>query len=416
MKIAVIGTGVSGLTCALLLSGRHDVHVFEGEARVGGHSHTVMCKSPEGTMLGVDTGFIVFNERTYPLFTKLLKQLGVSSQPSTMSLSVRCESTGLEYNGTSVNALFAQRRNLLSPAFYSMIAELLKFNRLANEAVDHPGTLASFVKEHGFSPRLVDQYLIPMTAAIWSAPRRTVMCMPMRFFASFFRNHGMLTINDRPQWMTVVGGSRSYVEAICERLGRAIRVVTPVLSVSRHATHVDVVTREGTEAFDHVVLATHSPEALSMLSDATHDERDVLSAMRYQANEAVLHTDASLMPARKLAWAAWNAHVDLKHDRETADKPTGVTYNLSILQRLPTREQYLVTLNRSNRIAPAKVIRTMTYHHPVFDHASVEAQQRHAQISGVSRTHFCGAYWGYGFHEDGVRSAVRVCQFFGEDL
>lgn len=416
MKIAVIGTGVSGLTCALLLSRRHDVQVFEADARVGGHSHTIMCQSPEGLVVGVDTGFIVFNEHTYPLFTKLLSQLRIASQPSTMSLSVRCESTGLEYNGTNVNSLFARRRNLINPVFYAMIVELLRFNKLANESIDYRGTLASFVKQHSFSSHMVDRYLIPMTAAIWSAPRSAVLSMPMRFFVSFFRNHGMLTINNRPLWKTVVGGSRAYVEAICERLHRPILASTPVSNVARYSKRVDVVTHSGTESFDHVILATHSPEALAMLSDATPDEREVLSALRYQANKAVLHTDQSLLPQRRLAWAAWNAHIDIKHDRDNADQPTGVTYNLSILQRLPTKEQYLVTLNRCDRIDPNKVIKKMAYHHPVFDQASLEAQQRHGQISGVNRTHFCGAYWGYGFHEDGVRSAVRVCQVFGEEL
>ncbi|MFO0855815.1 MAG: FAD-dependent oxidoreductase [Phycisphaerales bacterium] len=416
MKIAVIGTGVSGLTCALLLSRRHEVHVFEADSRVGGHSNTVMCESPEGALLPVDTGFIVFNERTYPLFTKMLAHLGIDSQPSTMSLSIRCDETGLEYNGTSLNTLFAQRSNLLNPGFLAMLSDLLKFNKLANEAVDYPGTLGSFVKENGFSARMVDQYLIPMTAAIWSAPRSTVLSMPMRFFVSFFRNHGMLTINDRPMWKTVVGGSRAYVNAICENLPRPIRVSCPVKSVTRHSRHVEVLSKTGNESFDHVVIATHSPEAMELLADATSTEREVLSAIPYQSNEAVLHTDVSLMPKRTLAWAAWNAHVDLKKDAEQPEAATGVTYNLSILQRLPTHLQYMVTLNRSDRISSAKVIRKFVYHHPVFNQASVEAQQRHSEISGVARTHFCGAYWGYGFHEDGVRSAVRVCKFFGEEL
>jgi predicted NAD/FAD-binding protein len=416
MKIAVVGTGVSGLTAALLLSRRHDVHVFEADARVGGHSHTIMCDTPEGTQIPVDTGFIVFNERTYPLFTKMLAQLGVASQLSSMSLSVRCEATGLEYNGTNVNALFAQRRNIVNPSFYAMIMELLKFNKLATQAIEYPGTLGEFVAQHRFSSRVVDQYLIPMTAAIWSAPRQSVLAMPMRFFVSFFRNHGMLTVDDRPQWKTVVGGSKAYVGAICERLARPIRTATPVTQIIRSSSHVDVVTPQGSERFDHVVIAAHSPEALAMLADATREEREVLSAIRYQPNEAVLHTDVSLMPKRKLAWAAWNAHVDLKRDAQNTTAPTAVTYNLSILQSLPSSTQFMVTLNRTAHIAPASIIRSMVYHHPLFDAASIEAQQRHAAISGVARTHYCGAYWGYGFHEDGVRSAVRVCNHFGEDL
>ena len=414
MKLAIVGTGISGLTAAYLLAPQHEVHVFESSDRAGGHSNTIVCHDQRtNTPIPVDTGFIVYNERTYPLFTRLLSQLNVATQPSSMSLSVRCDATNLEYNGTSLASLFAQRRNLFRPSFYRMLAEILRFNKEALAAEDFPGTLGSFLSQRGFTPRVIGHYLIPMTAAIWSAPRNAVLNMPMRFFVSFFRNHGMLTVNDRPQWRTITGGSRTYVAALTSSFREHIRLACPALSVRRFDDHVEITSPNGTERFDHVILASHSDESLALLSDPSDTERDILSAIPYQANEAVLHTDKSLLPRTRRAWAAWNAHVDLANDEARSNAPTSVTYNLAILQNLPTPTQFLVTLNRTSAIDPRHIIRTIQYRHPLFTSHSVAAQQRHHEISGVTRTHYCGAYWGYGFHEDGVRSAFTVARAFG---
>jgi predicted NAD/FAD-binding protein len=421
MKLAIVGTGVSGLTAAYLLAPHHEVHVFESSDRPGGHSNTIACNDPRtDSTIAVDTGFIVYNERTYPLFTRLLAQLNVATQPSSMSLSVRCDATNLEYNGTSLATLFAQRRNFLRPSFYRMLAEILRFNKAALAAETFPGTLGSFLGQHRFSASVIDHYIIPMTAAIWSAPRSTVLDMPMRFFVSFFRNHGMLTVNDRPQWRTITGGSRTYVAALTAPFRERIRLACPALSIRRFDDHVEVTSPKGTERFDHVILASHSDESLALLADPSDRERDILSAIPYQSNEAVLHTDESLLPRTRRAWAAWNAHVDLAPDQAAdqsrANAPTSVTYNLSILQTLPTPTQFLVTLNRTSAINPSHIIRTIHYRHPLFTSRSVAAQQRHHEISNVRRTHYCGAYWGYGFHEDGVRSAFTVARTFGVTL
>ncbi len=413
MRIAIVGTGVSGLTTAWLLARRHEVHVFEADDRIGGHSNTVLC-GPADAPIPVDTGFIVYNERTYPLFTSLLAQLNVATQPSTMSLSVRDEAADLEYNGTSLNGLFAQRSNLLRPGFYGMLRDLLRFNRLALANDAFPGSLHEFLRAFEVSERLTRHYIIPMTSAIWSAPRDAVLAMPMRFFVRFFANHGMLTVNNRPQWRTITGGSRSYVAALTAPFLSRIRTRTPVRSIRRGESAVTLTTDSGTESFDHAVIAAHSTDALALLADPSTAERSVFSAIPYQANEAVLHTDTRLLPRRRRAWAAWNAHVDASET--PADAPTGVTYNLTILQNLPTTEQYLVTLNRAHAIDPRRIIRRIQYHHPVFSAQAVAAQSRHAEISGVRRTHYCGAYWGFGFHEDGVRSATVVARAFGERL
>lgn len=417
MRIAIVGTGVSGLTAAYLLAPQHEVHLFESNDRAGGHSNTIACHDHRtNSTIPVDTGFIVYNERTYPLFTRLLSQLNVATQPSSMSLSVRCDATNLEYNGTSLDSLFAQRRNLFRPSFYKMLVEILRFNKEALDAETFHGTLGSFLSQRGFTTRVIEHYLIPMTAAIWSAPRNAVLDMPMRFFVSFFRNHGMLTVNDRPQWRTITGGSRTYVAALTSSFRERIRLACPALSVRRFDDHVEITSPNGTERFDHVILASHSDESLSLLSDPSDTERDILSAIPYQANEAVLHTDESLLPRTRRAWAAWNAHVDLANGHARSSAPTCVTYNLTILQQLPTPTQFLVTLNRTSAIDPRHIIRTIQYRHPLFTSHSVAAQQRHHEISGVKRTYYCGAYWGYGFHEDGVRSAFTVARAFGVTL
>jgi uncharacterized protein len=413
MKIAIIGAGVAGNVAAAELHRNHEVTVFEAGDHVGGHSHTHRVEI-DGQEHAVDTGFIVYNERTYPEFTRLLTRLGVATRPSTMSFSVRCESSGLEYNGNTINTLFAQRSNFFRPSFHRMWRDILRFNRHAPQAVEAGGgelTLGEYVRAHDYSPQFVNNYLMPMAAAIWSATPVDVAAMPARFLIGFFRNHGMLSVNDRPQWRTIEGGSARYVEKLVAPFRSRIHLRTPVESVQRFATHVMVKVR-GAEAqrFEQVFFACHSDQALRMLGDATPAEREVLGAMRYQRNEVVLHTDASLLPRRRLAWAGWNYHLP----REAMDRVC-VTYNMNILQGQVTREPLCVTLNRSDAIAPQKVLRRVVYDHPVFNTEAVTAQLRHREINGARRSYFCGAYWRFGFHEDGVQSALRALEHRHED-
>jgi predicted NAD/FAD-binding protein len=402
MKIAVVGTGIAGMVAAYRLCRDHDVTVFEARDRLGGHTHTVGVEQ-DGERYAVDTGFIVFNDRTYPNFVRLLDELGVASQPSSMSFSVRCERTGLEYNGTSLNTLFAQRRNLFRRSFHRMIRDILRFNREATELArggSYEGTIGSFI--HGYSREFIEHYIVPMGSAIWSAAPGKLLDMPALFFARFFDHHGMLTVNDRPQWRVVRGGSSRYIDALTAPYADRIRLGCPVRTIRRHATHVDVIT-DRTERFDEVVLALHSDQALRLLAEPSQAELAILDAIRYQPNEVVLHTDDSLLPRRPLARAAWNYHLTRDPSRQVA-----VTYDMNILQSLRSRRPFLVTLNRTDEIDPARIIRKLTYAHPVFTHEGVAAQGRWSEISGRNRTHYCGAYWSYGFHEDGVKSALRV--------
>jgi uncharacterized protein len=395
-NVAVIGSGIAGLTAAFNLSVRHRVTLFEAAPRIGGHTHTHRVWL-DGKVWHVDSGFIVFNDWTYPRFNALMRGLGVASQESEMSFSVRCEATDLEYNGASLNALFAQRINLLRPPFLAMVRDILRFNREAPRLLETPGepSLADYVRAQGYSRAFVDLYLVPMAAAIWSADPRTVLDGPARFFVGFFRNHGMLSVNHRPTWRTLRGGSSAYLAPLTRPFASRIRTGTPARAIRRRPGSVLV----NGERFDAVVLACHSDEALRALADPSAAEREVLGAIRYQENEAVLHTDTRLLPRRRLAWAAWNYHIP----RAPQDR-VALTYNMNILQRLAAPETLCVTLNHSEHIDPARVISRMTYHHPVMDSAAVRAQARHAQIS-ADRTYFCGAYWGNGFHEDGVVSA-----------
>lgn len=419
MKIAIVGTGISGLVCAYLLHPEHEITVFEANDYVGGHTNTVEVEVGN-TTYSVDTGFIVFNDRTYPHFVKLLKRLGVESQPSEMSFSVRCERTGLEYNGTTLNRLFAQRRNLLRPSFYRMLGDILRFNRESLALLDgnDPGpTLGEYLNDRRYSSQFCDHYIVPMGAAIWSADPDAMYRFPARFFVQFFRNHGMLSVNERPIWRVIKGGSRRYVEALTRSFQDRIRLNWPVLSLLRVRDSVQIISRQKatedtpTEHFDRVIVATHSDQALALLSDATEEEKMILGSIPYQENEAVLHRDASILPHRRLAWASWNYHIPRKSRSRVA-----VTYHMNTLQRLHAPCEFFVTLNHSEEIHPAEIIRRITYHHPVFTPDAVTAQRRHGEISGRRRTYFCGAYWGYGFHEDGVKSALDVCRHFGKGL
>jgi uncharacterized protein len=410
MRVAVIGSGISGMVAAYHLSRKHDITLFESGADIGGHTHTVDVES-RGRHLAVDTGFIVYNDWTYPNFIALLDELQVPWQPSDMSFSVRCEHSGLEYNGTSLNSLFAQRRNLARPSFLRMVADILRFNRRA-PALLVPGSadlsLAEYLRQEGYSRYFIDHYIIPMGAAIWSSRPVDMLGFPARFFVEFFSNHGFLSVDERPTWRVIRGGSREYVKRLTAPYAARIRRSTPVASLARRPNRVLLRLKDGSvEQFDRVFLACHSDQALKLLSDPSHAERQILGAIPYQENEALLHTDTRLMPRRPLAWAAWNYHLPLqRHARVT------VTYNMNILQSLNAKEQFLLTLNRGEAVDPAKVLGRYVYHHPVYTAAAVAAQKRRHEINGMRGTYYCGAYWGYGFHEDGVNSALAALQEF----
>ncbi|MCM2333752.1 MAG: FAD-dependent oxidoreductase [Anaeromyxobacteraceae bacterium] len=417
MRIAIVGSGIAGLCCAHLLDGAHEVTLYEAGDHVGGHTHTHDL-AVGGQPVRVDTGFIVFNEETYPGFVKLLARLGVASQPSDMSFSVKDAKTGLEWNGHSLDSLFAQRSNVLNPRFYRMVADILRFNTLARAlaVAEAPidETIGAFVARHGFGRPFVEQYLVPIGTAVWSADPTRFEEFPAQTFCRFFENHRFLQLSDQPTWRTVKGGSDTYVRAILAGLRGAV-VRAAVTSVRRDADGRGAleVTAAGLPParFDRVVLACHSDEALRLLADPTPLERAVLGAIPYQENVATLHTDAGVMPAARRAWASWNAWVPpAPRGRAT------LTYDMNRLQSLVTPEPLLVSLNMDDVISPSKVIRRMTYHHPVYTPESVQAQRRHGEIDGVGGTHFCGAYWSYGFHEDGVQSALRVCRKLGRDL
>ena len=412
MKIAIVGSGIAGNVAAHHLCREHEITVFEAADHVGGHTHTHEIEH-EGRRVCVDTGFIVCNDRTYPRFLALMDELGVELQPGDMSFSVTCAASGLEYNGTTLNSLFAQRRNALRPAFWRMIRDILRFNREAPRLLDSPDdacTLGDYLDAQGYSRQFVEHYILPMGAAIWSAGTDTLRSFPARYFVRFFHNHGMLTVDDRPQWLTVRGGSARYVEKLTAPFRDRIRLRTPIESVRRSPAGVWVKPAGAPpERFDRVFFACHSDQALRLLADPHAIEREVLGAMRYQRNDVVLHTDTSVLPKKRLAWAAWNYHLV-----DRAAERVAVTYHMNILQRIDTRTPLLVSLNFADRIDPRHVIRRMSYEHPVFTRDAVAAQARHAEIDGLDRAYFCGAYWGFGFHEDGVASAHAALEHFRE--
>jgi uncharacterized protein len=390
------------------------VTVFEQAGYAGGHTNTVRVDTPHQTHQ-VDTGFIVFNDRNYPRFEALLHRLGVASQPSTMSFSVSDGRGDFEYSGASPNGLYAKRAHLVTPWFQRMVADLVRFNRAARSLVRDGSpdaaqvSLGHWLEGQRFSRPFIDRLIVPQAAAVWSAEPAQMWTFPARFLAEFFDNHGMLGLADRPRWRTVSGGSARYVEALTARLRGRIRLQTPIRKVVRAADHVLVTPRGGEpERFDEVVLATHSDQALTLLDDPADIESELLGALPYQHNEAVLHTDATLLPRRRRAWASWNYHL---HD-DPQQRAT-VTYHMNRLQTLAAEQEFCVTLNRTEAIDPSRIIRRIDYAHPVYTPAGVAAQTRVAEISGRNRTHFCGAYWGWGFHEDGVVSAERVAAGLG---
>lgn len=414
MKIAIVGAGVTGLTAAYALSKEHDITLFESEPRLGGHAHTVRVDGGDGEYW-VDTGFLVYNEATYPHFIELLKQLDVPTKPTVMSFSYQNASLPLEWKGTNLNTVFAQRSNLLRPRFWRMVLDILSFNRYLRDILKEPPrenfTLAELLEKKSWSKEFREWYLIPMGAAIWSANPEKFTDMPARSFAEFFSRHGLLQVKNMPKWRTIDGGSRLYVEKIREVLlarGSQIRHAA-VTSVER-TDQVVVTTNEGAEVFDHVVMACHSTEALAVLKDPTALETEVLGAIAYQDNEVTLHYDESLLPKRRLAWAAWN----YRDDASGSSRAT-LTYNISTLQSIEAPRQFLVSLNSNELIDQEKILRTFSYAHPVLDSTTVRAQAKRLEIN-TKQTSFCGAYFGFGFHEDGARSALEVCANFGVTL
>jgi len=413
VKIAVVGSGVSGLVCAHLLDTRHDVVLFEGQGRVGGHVHTVDVAEGTGAT-AVDTGFIVFNTRTYPNFIRLLARLGVASQESDMSFSVRSERRDFEYAGTGLATLYAQRRNVFSPRFHRMVLDVLRFYREARELLSEGPEveLVAWLRERGYSQAFIEDHILPLAGAVWSSGREATHGFPARFLARFFDNHGFLQVNDRPGWLAVRGGSREYVRAILDGFRGELRVGCPIQSIRREERAVAVKAREGAvERFDHVVVACHADQALKLLEDPSGTERDVLSAFPYRSNEVMLHDDDAVMPRLRRTWSSWNYHLD-----DEARPGACVTYWMNRLQRLGAARQYFVTLNRGEAVRPERVIRRLEYEHPVFTAAGVGAQARHPELIDERRTSYCGAYWRNGFHEDGVVSALRVCERFEATL
>lgn len=415
MRIAVIGSGISGLAAALRLAPTHRVTLYEAEPRAGGHTHTVDI-TVDGVRLAVDTGFLVFNERTYPRLIALFKELQVPTAPSDMSFSVSVGPRQLEWCGSNLASVFAQPTNALKPSFWRMLADIVRFNREATELAqvsdDDPQLqvpLAQFLSKARYSDVFRDHYLLPMAAAIWSCPMQTMQQFPLGSFVRFFSNHGLLQVSHRPQWFTVAGGARQYVDRILEQLSD-VRLGCPVLSIERRNTplagSVGVRTTQGTEWFDHAVLACHSTQALRLLSDADQDEQTVLGAIDYQANTAWLHTDSQLMPARRRAWAAWN----YLSDGGLASPSVSVTYWLNRLQPLPVDTPIFVSLNPLQEPDPSKVIKRIDYEHPVFDTGAMAAQRRLASIQGVRNTWFAGAWAGYGFHEDGLKAGLEAAR------
>lgn len=416
-KIAIIGSGISGLTCAYLLNKKHDISVFEGGDYIGGHTATKEIDFA-GKIWQIDTGFIVFNDRTYPNFEKLLDQIGVDRLETEMSFSVSNQDSGLEYSGSGLNGLFAQRSNIFNFKFLTLIKEILRFNKLCkelwnNKQVESDQNLGAFLKHHQFSEYFANHYILPMGAAIWSTSLTEMKAFPLYFFIRFFYNHGLLSISNRPQWYVIPGGSKQYIKPLVESFCDKINLNSPVTAVRRLPEGVEIQINHGMwQYFDEVVLACHSDQAQAMLVDITEQEKSVLGGLKYQKNEVVMHHDESLLPNKKGAWAAWNYHLNSDNLR-----PAALTYNMNILQNLPENAPtFCITLNQTALIDPKKILATYQYDHPVFNASSLDSQQKRKEVCGQNNTHFAGAYWYNGFHEDGVVSALDVCKRFGISL
>ena len=416
MKIAIIGSGISGLTCAYILNRKHDITIFEKNDYIGGHTHTHEIEY-SGRKWNIDSGFIVYNERTYPNFINILDRLGVERQLTRMGFSVKSEKNDLEYAGHSLNGLFAQRSNLFRPSFIRMLRSMWRFNSEARsdlKGLDSETTLGEYLKSNGYPEEFIQHFIIPIGAAIWSTVPNQMMDMPAIFFIRFFENHGMLQIVDRPNWWVITGGSKRYVEKMVDGFENKIRLSSPVKNVKREGGSITVqfgANSLESENFDSVIFATHSNQSLAMLDAPTKAEIEILSAIKYQKNDALLHYDDSILPKRKNAWSSWNYLLD-----EDQSKAVALTYNMNILQSLKSDRTFCVSLNSGNLVDESKVIKELSYDHPLFTTSSINAQSRKHEISGKNNTYYCGAYWRNGFHEDGVMSALDVCKDFGESL
>lgn len=408
MRVAIVGSGIAGLVCAYLLHPLHDVVVYESSGRMGGHTHTVQV--PGGPR--VDTGFIVFNRENYPNFTSLLHDLGVPYQCTAMSFSAHCEHSGLEYSTASINHLFAQRRNLVRPLFYSLLSGIMRFNREVAKGVESLKddlTVGQFLLKHRYPESFFNYFLYPISTALWSCPRSNIESFPMRFIMEFYRHHGMHKLLNQPAWHVIKGGSYRYVEKLSAPIRETVRLNSPVDHVTRESERVILHAQGRHEDFDEVIFACHSDQALRLLGDgASPLEREVLGAFPYSSNSVTLHTDTSILPANRRAWAAWNSRIE-----KTPSKSSKVSYNMNILQSLQSEKTYSVSLNQDDKINHSSVVKRMVYEHPIFNTQRSSAQRRHVELIRQARSSFCGAYWGNGFHEAGVVSAFKVCQAFG---
>ena len=410
MRIAVIGTGISGLLAARLMASKHEVWVFEANSYLGGHARMERVEVAD-CHCDVDTGFMVFNESTYPNFCQLLRLLDVATQNTDMSFSVRCARSGLEYQGSSLNGLFAQRSNLLNPRFYGMLRDIVRFNRRSEEILANPATLSvgDYLNQQQYGATFIQHYLLPVSAAIWSCAPHQVLEFPLLFLVRFLHNHGLLQLRNRPQWKTIIGGSQEYIRPLMRPLQNRIRLNCPIVSVRRNTGDIQIQSRDGhEETFDYAILALHADQTLTILRDADSLENEILASFPYHDNDAVLHTDHTLLPSRRRSWASWNYHLGTD-----ASVPVSVTYDLGRLQQLDSKEPILLTLNPTVPIKPGCIIKQIKFQHPAYDTTSIAAQQRRLECQGIRRTFFCGAYWGNGFHEDGVNSALSIADFFG---
>ncbi len=409
-NIAIIGTGIAGLTCAYYLNRQgHRLKIYEAADYIGGHTHTVPTEY-NGEQARIDTGFIVFNDRTYPNFIALMEEIGVDYQPTEMSFSVRNDSDNLEYNGTNLNGLFAQRNNLVRPRFYRMLKDIMHFNkRVRNSSGDGAeATIGEFLDQSAYSPWFTDNYLLPMISAIWSMGTEDCLDFPLSFFVRFFDNHGLLDLVDRPQWYTIKGGSSSYIDPLTANFSHDIMLNTPVKRVERTADSGALVhTSKESSSFDEVIFACHGDQALALLQNPSEDEQRVLSNFHFSTNRVVLHTDQSQLPKRQKAWASWNYRVT-----DNGSEQSTLNYNMNILQRLDKKHVYLVSLNQD--IDNDQIIREFEYSHPVYSVSMLNAQSQWHLVSGVDHLHYCGAYWFNGFHEDGVKSALRIIKMLEE--
>ncbi|OUU80907.1 MAG: FAD-dependent oxidoreductase [Gammaproteobacteria bacterium TMED78] len=409
MKIAIVGSGVSSNVAAYHLNKNHDITVFEANNYVGGHVNTIDFDL-DGDLFSIDTGFIVFNDKTYPNFITLLEELNIQDQLSDMSFSVSCRKSGLEYSGTNLNTIFSQRRNLLNYSHHLMLLNILKFNthsiKFINQ-VDSEILLGDYLSRMKYSKYFIEKYLLPMSSAIWSSDPKNILIMPLKFLVNFFENHGLLSLANRPTWKVIKGGSKNYVEKLVLGFSDKIKLNSKVESILRFPDRVEIFTRDrGRQSFDYVFLGCHSDQALKILADPSRDEESTLSAIKYQSNEAILHTDEDLLPNNRRAWASWNYNIP-----EKKQESTSLTYNMNLLQKIDSKYTFCVTLNNSSKIRSSKIIKRVEYSHPIFTNDAVNAQKNHYLIN-KNRTFFCGAYWYNGFHEDGVVSALEAVKYF----